>query len=108
MRVRRTRRTDGRLGAGLNDRSGWSSDRGGRDRLAVGGGRYAVWVAMPWGVRVPGEMLVATRWGWSRRPEAHDPRWTAYGIGPAVVAVRLLGGLGGSDGECGSEGGRRG
>lgn len=58
----------------------------------LGGGRYAVLVRMPWGELVPGQVLVTSREGWGRRPEASDASWSAYPIGPAVVAIRLLGG----------------
>lgn len=64
-----------------------------RDWHALGGGRYAVWVGMPWGVEVPALVQVTSLWGWPRRPEARDPLWTAYTIGPAIVAVRLISGL---------------
>ena len=57
---------------------------------SVGPGRYRVEVRLPWGREVPAEMLVGTWRGWSRRPEASDASWTAFEVGPAVVAVRLL------------------
>jgi len=53
-------------------------------------GRYGVTLMMPWGQEVPAEMIMATRDGWSRRPEAQDPRWSAYPLGPVVLAIRLL------------------
>ena len=58
-----------------------------------GPGRYRFTVHTPWGQKVPAEPLLARREGWDQRPEASDPRWTAYVVGPAVVAIRLLGGL---------------
>ncbi len=58
-----------------------------------GPGRYRFTVQTPWGQKVPAELLVGTKAGWDRRPEASDPRWTAYPVGPAVLAIRLLGGL---------------
>ena len=59
----------------------------------IGPGRYRGRLRLPWGREVAAEVLVGTRQGWSRRPEAADGRWTAYEVGPAVVAIRLLGGL---------------
>lgn len=58
-----------------------------------GAGVYRFTIQTPWGQQIPAEMLLATRSGWARRPEASDPRWTAYPVGPAVLAIRLLGGL---------------
>lgn len=60
----------------------------------VGPGRYATTLRLPWGQEVPAELLVASRRGWSRRPESRDPRWAVYEVGPAVVAIRLPGGPG--------------
>jgi hypothetical protein len=54
-------------------------------------GRFATRVRAPWGSMVPAEMLVASRAGWADRPEARDPRWVAFAVGPAVVALRLVG-----------------
>jgi hypothetical protein len=59
----------------------------------LGDGCYAVLVKMPWGELVPAQVLVASREGWFRRPESGDVRWSAYPVGPAVVAIRLLGGF---------------
>jgi hypothetical protein len=59
----------------------------------LGPGRYATWVRGPWGQAIAAEMLVATREGWADRPEAGDPRWAAFAVGPTVVAFRLLGDL---------------
>jgi hypothetical protein len=59
----------------------------------LGGGCYAVLVQMPWGELVPAQVMVVTREGWNRRLESGDDRWNAYPVGPAVVAIRLLGGF---------------
>jgi hypothetical protein len=80
------------MGPAAEGRETWDREVD-REWRALGDGRYAVWVGMPWGVEVPALVLVTSRRGWARRAEARDPRWTPYGIGPAVVAVRLLGGL---------------
>lgn len=69
----------------------WRS--GDREWVALGGGRYAVWLSMPWGVDVPALLVVSSLWGWRSRPESLDERWTAFAIGPAVLAIRLVGGL---------------
>lgn len=65
---------------------------GGRAWRRVGRGRYVTTVRMPWGVDEAAEIIVGTRGGWLDRTEARDPRWTAYPIGPAMLAIRLLGG----------------
>ncbi len=57
----------------------------------LGPGRFRVWLVAPWGQGLPAEMLVTTAKGWPDREEARDPRWTAFPVGPAVVAFRLLG-----------------
>lgn len=57
----------------------------------IGPGRFRVTLTTPWGQAVPAEMLVATSHGWPDRDEAHDPRWSAFPVGPAVVALRFLG-----------------
>lgn len=60
-----------------------------RDFRRVGPGRYAFTWQTPWGQDVPAEMIVTTARGWIERPEARNPRWSAYPVGPAVVAIRL-------------------
>jgi hypothetical protein len=65
----------------------------GGDLERLGGGRFAVALRLPWGQRVPAELLVGTLRGWRERPEAADPRWAAYPIGPMVLALRLRPGL---------------
>lgn len=57
----------------------------------VGPGRYGFVLRLPWGQEVPAELLVACRRGWGRRPEASDPQWSAFEVGPAMVAIRLVG-----------------
>lgn len=57
----------------------------------VGPGRFRVVLLAPWGQGLPAEMLVTTARGWGDREEAQDPRWSAFPVGPAVVAFRLLG-----------------
>lgn len=59
----------------------------------VGPGRYACLLMAPWGQEIPAEVIVTTSRGWFDRPEAGDERWLAYPVGPAIVAVRLRGGL---------------
>jgi hypothetical protein len=59
----------------------------------IGPGRYAFTLNTPWGQAIPAEVIVATVAGWSEHPEARDGRWTAYRLGPIVLALRLLGGL---------------
>lgn len=59
----------------------------------VGPNRYAVLVRMPWGTLEAAEVLVSTHVGWNLRRESRDPRWTAYLVGPAVLAIRFTGGL---------------
>ena len=66
----------------------------------LGGGRYAVLIRMPWGELVPGQVIVASRPGWMRRPESDDPHWSAYPVGSAIVAVRLMGELPAVSGSC--------
>lgn len=58
----------------------------------VGPGRYAFSVKTPWGQAIPAELIVSTAAGWPERPEARDPRWSAYPVGPLVLAIRLIGG----------------
>jgi hypothetical protein len=55
----------------------------------VGPGRFVFRWVTPWGQAVPAEMIVTTARGWSERAEARNPRWSAYPVGPAVVAIRL-------------------
>jgi hypothetical protein len=57
----------------------------------IGPGRFLVTLTTPWGQELPAELLLATAKGWPERDEAHDPRWAAFPLGPAVVALRLLG-----------------
>jgi hypothetical protein len=57
----------------------------------IGPGRFLVTLRTPWGQEVPAEMLLTTARGWPERDEAQDPRWSALAVGPAVVALRLLG-----------------
>ncbi len=59
----------------------------------VGPGRYAFTLMTPWGQAVPAEMLVASGRGWDRRSESRDGGWSAFAVGPAVVAIRLAEGL---------------
>ena len=59
----------------------------------VGPGRFECVLTMPWGQTVPAEAIVTTRRGWVNRPEAMDERWSADPAGPAVIAIRLRGGL---------------
>ncbi|MBX6315685.1 MAG: hypothetical protein IRY99_22635 [Isosphaeraceae bacterium] len=61
------------------------------DLRAIGPNRYATTVVTPWGQRVAAEVIITTRQGWGRWPEAEDARWAAYRVGPAVIAIRLLG-----------------
>ena len=61
------------------------------DFQAIGPGRFEMAVRMPWGEDVPAEVLVTTARGWKDRPESRDGSWTAFRVGPAMVAVRLLG-----------------
>ncbi len=63
------------------------------DLRPIGSGRFAFSMNTPWGQRIPAELLVTTRRGWANRPESRDERWTAYAVGPAVMAIRLLDGL---------------
>jgi hypothetical protein len=61
----------------------------GKDFRQIGRNRYAFTWTAPWGQEVPAEMIVTTPRGWAERPEARNPRWSAYPVGPAVVAIRL-------------------
>jgi hypothetical protein len=54
-------------------------------------GRFSFRWRTPWGQDVPAEILVSTRRGWPHRDEASDPRWAAFEVGPAIVAIRLMG-----------------
>lgn len=63
------------------------------DLRPAGPGRYRFSIQTPWGQTLPAELLLSTRSGWPLRPEAADPCWTAYPVGPAILAIRLLGGL---------------
>lgn len=57
----------------------------------LGPGRYACSLTTPWGQSVPAEVIVTTRRGWRQRPESRDGRWSAFPIGPAVIAIRVRG-----------------
>lgn len=59
----------------------------------IGSGRYACMLATPWGQELPAEVILATVGGWPDRPEARDPRWAAYRVGPIVLAIHLVGDL---------------
>jgi hypothetical protein len=61
----------------------------GNDFRQVGRNRYTFTWRAPWGQVVPAEVIVTTARGWAERPEARSPRWSAYPVGPAVVAIRL-------------------
>jgi hypothetical protein len=60
-----------------------------RDFQHVGRNRYAFTLRTPWGQDVPAEVIVTTARGWAERPESRNPRWSAYPVGPAIVAIRL-------------------
>lgn len=70
-----------------------SSCAGDSEWRLVGPNRYEVRIELPWGVLELAEVLVSTHVGWPARREARDPRWVAYLVGPAVLAIRLKGGL---------------
>lgn len=55
----------------------------------LGPGRYAFTMATPWGQEIPAELIMATPAGWRERPESRDPRWSAYEVGPIILAIRL-------------------
>lgn len=61
-----------------------------KDFRQIGRNRFAFTWRAPWGQEVPAEVIVTTARGWAERPEARNPRWAAYPVGPAVVvAIRL-------------------
>ena len=55
----------------------------------TGPDRYEITMTTPWGQAVPAELILATRKGWSQRPESRDSHWAAFLVGPVVVAIRL-------------------
>jgi hypothetical protein len=59
------------------------------DFRRIGPRRYAFTWRTPWGQEVPAEMILTSAKGWSSRPEARNPRWVTYAVGPALVAIRL-------------------
>lgn len=61
----------------------------GNDFRQIGRNRFVFTWTTPWGQEVPAEVIVTTARGWAERPEARNPRWTVYPVGPAVVAIRL-------------------
>lgn len=59
------------------------------DWISIGPNRYLVMARMPWGTTERAEVLVVAEHGWEARHESRDPRWSAFRVGPVVIAIRF-------------------